>query len=146
MSEGVKAKCPICNGSKRMPIVDFVDYEKKVIKVACTACGGKGWILSIDRSAPPKSVGRPRKSSTSRVKDEGWRKHGKWDNLHYFRGGKPLCRVLRSPSIWLESQSADDPDPSIMCPTCFRKAKGETPARARSPRAEHQQQEPGFNY
>jgi hypothetical protein len=49
-------KCPICNGSRNMDIVEFFRIEKKIVKVTCTAWGGKGMIIFVDLTKPQKEM------------------------------------------------------------------------------------------
>ena len=48
--------CPICNGSRKMEIVEFIGTEKRKVKVPCTACGGRGKIPFVDLSKPQEIV------------------------------------------------------------------------------------------
>jgi DnaJ-class molecular chaperone len=50
MQKYVKKSCPICNGSRTMSIIEYVGLLKKLVRVPCTACEGKGKINFLDKS------------------------------------------------------------------------------------------------
>ena len=120
MSQTSSKRCPICNGSRKMEILQFAGIEKKVVKVPCTACGGTGKILYVNHSITEEPESKSNVDSVKGFSD-GWRRHGKWDKVHYLRDGRFLCRNIRSTKKILESIGVYNPDKSTMCSTCSRR-------------------------
>jgi hypothetical protein len=96
-----------------MSIVKVDNHGKKKVKVTCTGCGGSGRILFEDNTVTEEP--EP-KIELSDLKD-GWRDHRHWNNIHYFKDGKPLCNLVRSEKAMLESNVVDDPE-KAMCISC----------------------------
>ena len=98
--------CPICNGSRRMSIIEITGGEKQRVRVPCNACGDTGKSLSVDNTKKKEPEPHNRVESLEE-KYDGWRDHSNWDKVHYFRDGKPLCRLIKSPKYMLESVRVD---------------------------------------
>lgn len=116
-----EVECPVCDGTGRMTIVEFIGVEKRSVKVPCTACEGKGRVTFIDHTEIVEVVTRVGKLEDIGEMGDGWRKSKEWVKVHYFIDGKSLCGNIRSKRAIMGSAGVSDVPPGDRCILCSRK-------------------------
>jgi RecJ-like exonuclease len=120
-SEG-KVDCPVCHGTGRMTIVEFVGVNKKNVKKPCTACDGRGWIPFIDKTEiVTEATARMEMLVDIGEMGDGWRRSKDWVKVHYFVEGKSLCGNIRSQRAIMRSKGVEEVPPEDRCILCSRK-------------------------
>lgn len=115
--------CPVCNGAGRMSIVNFSGAEKKSVKIRCTACGGKGWVTSVNYALDGIVVEAKVEEIKDKIEIRGWRCFKDWKRVHYFIKGQSLCGNIRSEKSVLSSLPVVDLEVKNKCSICLRKSK-----------------------
>lgn len=128
MNKEGKIRCPVCDGSGRMTIVEFVGVEKKKLKVPCTACGGERWIPYLDLREEDQEVEAEAVSGLEAGEalndiEDGWRKSNEWGKVHYFLDGRSICGNIRSKRAIKRSKKVVDVIEDDKCIFCKRKHK-----------------------
>jgi len=121
-----EAKCPVCDGSGRMSIVEFIGIDKKKVRVPCIACEGRGWIPFVDHTEVTTGIEAEAVTGVGVIEDmseigDGWRRIKDWVRAHYFVDGRSLCGNVRSKRSILRSVRMVDVGPEDKCSICKRK-------------------------
>ena len=120
MQKYVKKSCPICNGSRTMSIIQYVGLLKKLVRVPCTACEGKGKINFLDKSISEEKSEETNVKSIDIKVFQGWRKSKTWQKIHFFTDGKSLCGNIRSKKGITQSTNVDESKLNESCAICMK--------------------------
>ena len=112
--------CPVCDGSRTRTITKYEGLRSSIVKIPCTACGGKGKIHFVDLT---KSKQEENEEKSLNISDlpEGWRRSSGWSMIHFIKNGKSLCGGVRSKDSISKSKPADSSGSKASCPICEKR-------------------------